>query len=161
MAEDAYVLKSGKFEIKIPKDLYYSEHNSWAELENSSIRVGVSDFFQLLLGDITFIELPSLGEFIQSSKEIGSIESIKAVLDIYSPISGKVIKINPKIQESPDIVNRSPYEQGWLLQIEPTNLSEDLERLLNAESYVEHVKRQIEEERKRRAEKEKILEETH
>jgi len=159
MAEDAYVLKSGKFEIKIPKDLHYSEHNSWAELENSSIRVGVSDFFQILLGDITFVELPSLGEFIQSSKEIGSVESIKAVLDIYSPISGKVIGINPKVQESPDIVNRSPYEQGWLLQIEPTNLGKDLERLLNAERYLEYVKSQIEEERKRRAEKEKILEE--
>ncbi|WP_458411996.1 glycine cleavage system protein GcvH [Schinkia sp. CFF1] len=125
--------------MSIPKDLRYSKEHEWAKVEGNKIRVGITDFAQHELGDIVFVELPEVGTELTANESFGSVESVKTVSELYAPVGGKVVEINSDLEDSPELVNESPYEKAWMIVIEPTDSSE-LDQLLTAEQYEELVK---------------------
>lgn len=123
----------------IPKELRYSKEHEWAKVEGDKVRVGISDFAQSELGDIVFVELPEVGTELTVNESFGSVESVKTVSELYAPISGKVVEVNSELEDSPELVNESPYEKGWMIVIEPSDISE-VDNLLTAEQYEEMIK---------------------
>lgn len=118
-----------------PENLKYLASHEWVKLEDDgTATVGISDHAQDLLGDIVFVELPEIGQQLGAEEEAAVVESVKAASDIYSPIGGKVIEINEKLIDEPDVVNNSPYEDGWFFKIQPDDI-ESLKNLLSAEEY--------------------------
>lgn len=124
--------------MSIPKELRYSKEHEWVKVENGKVTLGISEFAQAELGDIVFVELPEVGDEIQTNEPFGSVESVKTVSELYAPISGKVVEVNTELENSPEFVNESPYEKAWMVVIEPTDLSE-VEALLTAEQYEELI----------------------
>jgi len=118
-----------------PDDLKYAATHEWVRLEeDGSVTIGITDHAQDLLGDIVFVELPEEGATVSARDEISVIESVKAVSDIYAPLSGEVIAVNEDLADSPETVNSDPYGEGWLCRILPSDLAE-LDELLDAEGY--------------------------
>ena len=118
-----------------PENLKYLSSHEWVKLEDDgSVTVGISDHAQDLLGDIVFVELPEVGQELGAEEEAAVVESVKAASDIFSPIGGKVTEINEKLLDEPDLVNGSPYEDGWFFKMQPDNL-ESLNNLLSSEEY--------------------------
>lgn len=118
-----------------PDDLKYAATHEWVRLEeDGTVTIGITDHAQELLGDIVFIELPEEGAVVSAKDEMSVVESVKAASDIYAPISGEVIAINEDLTDAPETVNSSPYGDGWLCRILPSNPSE-LEELLDADTY--------------------------
>ncbi|MEM1658603.1 MAG: glycine cleavage system protein GcvH [Candidatus Jordarchaeales archaeon] len=148
MMIDVIEVASGKFIIKIPRGLLYSQHDTWVR-EASPAVIGITDYFQLLLGDILYVNLPEEGCEINTAEEIGELESVKAVMGIYSPISGRVVEVNSRIKDEPELLNQDPYGEGWLLKVEPRNFEADTANLMNAEEYAKLVEFKIREEQKR------------
>ena len=123
--------------VKFAEDRCYLETHEWAKLEGEGIVVvGISDHAQEALGDVVFVELPELGIELEAKSEVGVVESVKAASDIYSPVSGVICAINEQLEESPEIVNDSPYDQGWFFKIRASDI-EELASLLPAEKYRE------------------------
>ena len=123
--------------VKFAEDRCYLETHEWAKLEGDGIVVvGISDHAQEALGDVVFVELPELGIELEAKSEVGVVESVKAASDIYSPVSGVICAINEQLEESPEIVNDSPYDQGWFFKIRASDI-EELASLLSAEKYRE------------------------
>lgn len=124
---------------EIPDHIKYSKTHEWARLEDDgTVTIGISDHAQKLLGDIVFVELPELESEIKTGDEVGVVESVKAASDIYSPIAGEVISANETLQDEPDLINRDPYNEGWILRVRPFDEA-DLDELLSAEDYAEHI----------------------
>lgn len=121
-----------------PKELRYSEEHEWTLLEDGKVKIGITDFAQSELGDIVFVELPQVGDDIQTNEPFGSVESVKTVSELYAPISGKVVAVNSELEDSPEFVNESPYEKAWMIIVEPTDVNE-LDALLTAEQYEEMI----------------------
>lgn len=120
---------------QIPANLLYTKEHEWVEkLTDTSVRVGITDFAQDQLGDIVFVELPKAGASITGEESIGSVESVKTVSDIFSPLTGKVTKVNETLEGSPELVNSSPYGEGWMVEVEISG-PESLEGLLTAAEY--------------------------
>ena len=118
-----------------PENLKYLSSHEWVKLEDDGIvTVGISDHAQDLLGDIVFVELPEVGQELGAEEEAAVVESVKAASDIFSPIGGKVTEINEKLLDEPDLVNSSPYEDGWFFKMQPDDL-ESLKSLLSSEEY--------------------------
>jgi glycine cleavage system H protein len=117
-----------------PKDFRFSKEHEWVKVEGDKVRVGISDFAQTELGDIVFVELPEVGKKLQVNEPFGSVESVKTVSELYAPISGTIVEVNEQLADSPELVNESPYEQAWMVVIEPEDLSE-LETLMTADEY--------------------------
>ena len=117
-----------------PDDCRYLETHEWARQEGDTVRVGISDFAQDELGDIVFVELPSTGETVEQDSAFGVIESIKAVSDLYAPVSGEVTAVNDVLVDSPELVNEDPFGDGWMLQIDPADETE-LDDLLSPSAY--------------------------
>lgn len=117
-----------------PKDFHFSKEHEWVKVEGDKVRVGISDFAQSELGDIVFVELPEVGKKLQVNEPFGSVESVKTVSELYAPISGTIVEVNERLADSPELVNESPYEQAWMVIIEPEDLSE-LETLMSADEY--------------------------
>ncbi|TJY44431.1 glycine cleavage system protein GcvH [Cohnella pontilimi] len=117
--------------------LFYSEEHEWALPAGGQIvRVGITDHAQCQLGDIVFVELPEVGSTVVAGDSAGSIESVKTVSELYSPVSGKVVGVNDKLVDAPEIVNTSPYEDGWILEVEiDGSLDEALSKLLTPDQY--------------------------
>lgn len=124
--------------MNLPKDLLYSEEHEWVKKEDGKVRIGITDFAQDELGDIVFVELPEVGDDIESDEPFGSVESVKTVSELYAPLSGKVVEVNEELEDSPEFVNESPYEKAWMIVVEPSNESE-FDDLLSAEGYQEFV----------------------
>lgn len=122
----------------VPKELRYSEEHEWAKLEDGKVAIGITDFAQHELGDIVFVELPQVGDEIQTNEPFGSVESVKTVSELYAPLSGKVVEVNSALEDSPEYVNESPYEKAWMIIVEPSDVSE-LDALLTAEQYEELI----------------------
>lgn len=120
--------------MNLPKDLLYSEEHEWVKKEGEKVRIGITDFAQDELGDIVFVELPEVGDDIEADEPFGSVESVKTVSELYAPISGKVVEVNEELEDSPELVNESPYEKAWMVVIEPSNESE-MDALLSPEKY--------------------------
>ena len=120
--------------MNTPKELKYSEEHEWVKDEDGKYRIGITHFAQSELGDIVFVELPEVGDEVTADEPFGSVESVKTVSELYAPISGKVVEVNEELEDSPEFVNESPYEQAWMIVVEPSNLSE-LDALMSAEDY--------------------------
>jgi glycine cleavage system H protein len=118
-----------------PPDLKYSKEHEWVKTEtDTTVVIGITDFAQDSLGDVVFVEIPDVGADLTQFEKMGEIESVKAVSDLYSPVSGKVIERNEALIDSPELVNEGPFEQGWMLKVELSNSSE-LDSLLSVEDY--------------------------
>lgn len=121
--------------MQFPSELRYTKEHEWVKTEGEkTVRVGITDFAQSELGDIVFVELPQVGDTLTAGKPFGSVESVKTVSELYAPVSGKVVEVNQELEGSPELVNESPYEQGWMIVVEIDNPAE-LEQLLSAEEY--------------------------
>ncbi len=120
--------------MSTPKDLRYSEEHEWVKEEGGNYRIGITHFAQSELGDIVFVELPQVGDEVKADEPFGSVESVKTVSELYAPISGKVIEVNEGLEDSPEFVNESPYENAWMIVVEPSDLSE-VDALMTAEVY--------------------------
>ena len=121
----------------IPGDLKFLSSHEWARVESDgTITIGISDHAQDLLGDIVFVELPEVGQSVDAENDTAIVESVKAASDIYSPLSGEVIEVNSLLEDQPEIINSSPYEDGWFYKLTPSDLSE-LDNLLSPEDYSE------------------------
>ena len=121
----------------IPGDLKFLSSHEWARVESDgTITIGISDHAQDLLGDIVFVELPEVGQSVDAESDAAIVESVKAASDIYSPLSGEVIEVNVLLEDQPEIINSSPYEDGWIYKLTPADMSE-LDNLLSPEDYSE------------------------
>ncbi len=122
-----------------PDDLLYASSHEWArKLDDGIIEVGVSDYAQEALGDVVYVELPEVGDIVSAKDECCAVESVKAASDIYAPVSGEILEVNTALDDEPELLNDSPYENGWIFRIKANDLSE-LEDLLSAEAYISQV----------------------
>jgi glycine cleavage system H protein len=128
---------------KYPSDLLYTEDHEWARVEGKLATIGVTQFAVDQLGDVTQVELPREGEAIKAGEAFGTIESVKAVSDLFSPVTGKVAKINTPLQDSPEYVSEDPYDGGWMIQVELAN-PQELEKLMSPAAYEAFLKEQEE-----------------
>lgn len=117
-----------------PEDLKYSDEHEWLRLEGDTAVIGITHFAQDSLGDVVFVELPEVGSDVGQFEKMGEIESVKAVSDLYCPVGGKVVEVNESLNDSPELVNDSPYEEGWMIKVEVSD-SSDIDRLMNATEY--------------------------
>jgi glycine cleavage system H protein len=122
-----------------PNDLLYTEDHEWARQEGNLVTVGVSQFAVEQLGDVTQVDLPREGEVLKLHDPFGSVESVKAVSDVFTPVAGKVVKVNTTLKDSPEYVNEEPYDGGWMIQIEMSN-PEDLKKLMDSKTYEAFLK---------------------
>ena len=129
---------------KLPDDLYYHKEHFWAKVEGNVVTVGTTDFAQKLAGQVVYIELPPAGKAVEQGKPCGSMESGKWVGRIYSPVSGKVESANQDLEDTPELVNESPYEKGWMFKVNAANLQEDLKNLMQGAPLVDFIKSEME-----------------
>ncbi len=127
--------------MDIPEDLQYSKEHEWTRSEGNRMVVGITDFAQEELGDIVFIELPEVGTAVEAMVSFGVVESVKAVSDLYAPVSGTVVAANTQLEERPELVNTSPYDEGWMIVIEASN-PEELQNLLSAAAYQSYIEQE-------------------
>jgi glycine cleavage system H protein len=137
-------LKVDKWTFKVPKDLFYNENDFWARIEDNIATVGITSYLQNNLSDIIFVSLPQIGAKVEQFGEAGSFESVKAALDVISPVSGSVVEVNNELVNSPDLANSDPYGKGWFLKIGLTDFESDKENLIDAEGYFEVMKKKVE-----------------
>jgi glycine cleavage system H protein len=128
----------------LPDELYYHKEHFWAKVEGNVVTVGTTDFAQKLAGQIVYIELPSAGKAVEQGKPCGSMESGKWVGRIYSPVSGKVESVNPDLEDTPELVNESPYVKGWMFKVSAANLQEELKNLMQGPPLVDFIKSEME-----------------
>ena len=120
--------------MNVPENLLYTKDHEWLRIEGETGYVGITDFAQGELGDVVFIEIETLGETLGKEEVFGTIEAVKTVSDMFMPVGGEIIEVNPALEESPDVVNKDPYGKGWMIKIRLTDLSE-AENLMKAEDY--------------------------
>jgi glycine cleavage system H protein len=120
--------------VNIPADLKYTKEHEWVRVEGNVATIGITDYAQGELGDIVFVELPGVDDTVAQMEPFGTIEAVKAVSDLYSPVSGKVIEVNAALDDDPMVVNRDPYGEGWMVKVEVTDEAQ-LEELLDSTSY--------------------------
>ena len=123
----------------VPEGLFFTKEHEWVKIDGNLAKMGISDHAQHELGDITFIELPVLHAQCEQFKQIAIIESVKAASDVYAPLSGKISAVNNQVVDNPELVNKSPYDQGWLLVIELTEKSQ-IQNLMDTEAYKNYLK---------------------
>ena len=126
-------------ELLTPQDVRYTSDHEWARLDGEIIRIGVTDYAQDQLGDIVFVEVPEPGKILKKGEECGTLESVKAVAEVYMPVSGEIIGVNTALEESPGLINTGPYTDGWLADVKPSNLSE-MDGLMTHDAYLEMLK---------------------
>ena len=120
--------------MKFPTNVKYTSEHEWIRLEGEEGYVGITDYAQDQLGDIVFVDVPTEGETLDKGETFGSIEVVKTVSDLFIPIGGEVLEVNPALEEHPELVNKDPYGEGWLIRIKPANVAE-MDELLDAEAY--------------------------
>ena len=124
--------------MNIPDNLKYTKDHEWLKIEGDEAYIGITDFAQGELGDIVFVEIETEGEQLAKEEVFGTIEAVKTVSDLYMPISGEVLEVNSKLEDTPEIINQDPYGDGWLIKIKIENASE-VEALLDAAAYKEQI----------------------
>lgn len=120
--------------MELPKDYRYSKEHEWVKEEGDKLRIGITEFAQSELGDVVFAELPEVGDEVEAEEPFGSVESVKTVSELYAPVSGKVVEVNDELEDSPELVNESPYDKAWMIVIEPADKS-GLDELMDADGY--------------------------
>jgi glycine cleavage system H protein len=126
-------------ELSLPDGLRYANDHEWAKPENDKMTIGISDYAQDQLGDIVFVELPQIGATFGKGDQFGTVESVKAVAELYMPLGGEVLSVNKTLEESPELLNKAPYNEGWIIQVKPSDLSE-LNALMTKEAYLQMLK---------------------
>ena len=126
-------------EFDLPDDVRFTENHEWARTEDDDVRVGISDYAQDQLGDIVFVELPQVGSTYDKGQEFGTVESVKAVAELYMPIGGEVLATNTALEDSPELVNKNPYSDGWMIRIKASDPAE-LDTLMAKGAYLELLK---------------------
>jgi glycine cleavage system H protein len=126
-------------ELEVPENLRYAKDHEWAGQADGKVRVGISDYAQDQLGDIVFVELPQVNKSISKGEQFGTVESVKAVAELFMPIAGLVLAVNKVLEESPELVNKDPYKEGWMIEINPSDPSE-METLMTKETYLQMLK---------------------
>lgn len=119
-----------------PQDLYYAKTHEWLRIDDNIATVGITDFAQNQLSDLTFVELPEISRDVEAGDEVAVLESVKAASDIYAPIAGEIVEVNEALEDAPELINNSPYDEGWLFKIRFIK-EEDVDELLSAEEYDE------------------------
>ncbi len=138
-----------KFIFKVAPDRYYNDEGVWAKPEGTLVRIGLSDFLQQRSGDVAFAEVKPEGTALAFGDEVAVIETIKVNISLSSPVSGKIVEVNPDMEAAPEAINQDPYEKGWLALIEAENWKADLPRLLEASAYFSRMKIEAEQEVKK------------
>ena len=130
-----------KGEYQVPAEFYYTKEHEWVHVEGDKCRVGVTDYAQDSLHEIVYVDLPKVGIKVSPMQSLGTVESVKAVADVYSPVAGLVTEVNSELSDAPELVNKSPYEKGWITIIRPDDLKKDLPSLMKPEAYRDLVKK--------------------
>ncbi len=123
----------------VPSELKYSKEHEWVKVEGSTAIVGITDYAQNSLHEITYVEINEAGTVLDANQECGLVESMKASSDIFSPLAGEIIDVNAKLEDAPELVNESPYGEGWMFKLKPSNLEKDLAALMDANTYKEYI----------------------
>jgi glycine cleavage system H protein len=149
LSEDAYELKVDKWTFKVYKDRFYNENDCWAKIEGDIATVGITDFLQNAVSDIIFVEGAKVGTKVNQFDEVASFESVKALLDVISPVSGTITETNSTLESQPELANKDPYFKAWFVKIKSEDFDADKENLLGPEGYFEVLKRKVEEEQRK------------
>jgi glycine cleavage system H protein len=120
--------------MNFPESLKYTKDHEWVRIDGNVGTIGITEYAQGELGDIVFVELPSIGKSVEAGQTFGTVEAVKAVSDLYSPITGDVKEVNKEIQDSPELVNKEPYERGWMIKVTLTK-PDEVKNLLDVEAY--------------------------
>jgi glycine cleavage system H protein len=128
-------------ELQLPDDVRYTEDHEWARTEGEKTKAGISDYAQDQLGDIVYVELPQTGDSFDKGQEFGTVESVKAVAELYMPIGGTILSVNSALEKSPELVNKDPYGDGWMIEIEPSDPAQ-FDALMKKGVYLETLKGQ-------------------
>jgi len=123
-------------EFNAPDGLYYTKEHEWVKVEDGKCRVGITDYAQQSLHEVVYVDLPNLGKSIKQGETFGTVESVKAVSELYAPVSGDILERNEKLVNSPELVNQEPYGAGWIVVVKPSRADDDLKALINAQEYV-------------------------
>jgi glycine cleavage system H protein len=124
-----------------PEDYLYSKDHEWISVQENIGTIGITDYAQHELGDVVYVDLPEVGDTFESNEPFGSVESVKAVSEVFCPIAGEVIEVNAKLEETPELINQSPHQQAWMIKVRISN-PEELKELLSAEEYEEYLQEQ-------------------
>jgi len=126
-------------ELNFPEDVRYSESHEWVKVTGDTAKLGITDYAQDQLGDIVFVELPDVGESFEKGAEYGTVESVKAVSELYMPVSGEIVAINEALEDAPELVNNTPFSDGWMIEIKLDDSSE-LDALMDKDAYLSTLK---------------------
>ena len=126
-------------ELNLPEDVRYTKDHEWARKNGDNVTIGITDFAQDQLGDIVFVELPEPGDSFAAGDEFGTVESVKAVSELYMPLDGEVVAINDALEDAPELVNNAPYDKGWMLEVKPSAPGE-FDQLMDRAAYLEMLK---------------------
>jgi len=130
-------MRTGEYEI--PEGLYYTKEHEWVKVENGKCRIGITDYAQKTLHEIVYVDLPSISKVLTQNASFGTVESVKAVSEVYSPVSGEVVERNEKLINMPELVNQDPYGAGWIVVVKPSRLDDELGTLLTDSDYVKFL----------------------
>lgn len=126
-------------ELQFAEDVRYADDHEWARDEGDKVRIGVDDYAQDQLGDIVFVELPQVGDSFSKGDEFGTVESVKAVAELFMPVGGEILAVNGELEEAPELVNKDPYQGGWMIEIKPADPAE-MESLMTKDAYIDMLK---------------------
>ena len=126
-------------DVTLPDDIRYAESHEWAKTEGDNVKVGISDYAQDQLGDIVFVEMPEVGETFDKGAEFGTVESVKAVSELYMPVGGEIVAVNSALEDAPELINNTPYSEGWMIAVKADNPAE-LDSLMAKDAYLTSLK---------------------
>jgi glycine cleavage system H protein len=126
-------------DYEVPDDLHYSKEHEWVKIDGKTAAIGITDYAQQSLHEVVYVDTPKVDSQIEQSQSIGSVESVKSVSDIYTPVGGKIIEINEELAENPELVNQDPYGKGWIAKIRLVDFDKDREKLLTATQYADYI----------------------
>jgi glycine cleavage system H protein len=125
-------------DLNFPDDIRYTQSHEWAKPAGDTVKIGITDYAQDQLGDIVFVEMSEAGESFAKGDEFGTVESVKAVSELYMPIGGEIVAVNPSLDDAPELVNNTPYSEGWMIEVKPDDPAE-LESLMTKAAYVDSL----------------------
>ncbi|MEX1298197.1 MAG: glycine cleavage system protein GcvH [Desulfotignum sp.] len=126
-------------ELNLPEDVKYTKDHEWAKADGDSVTIGINDYAQDQLGEIVFVEMPAVGDSFSAEEEFGSVESVKAVSEMYMPISGEIVAVNEELEDAPEKVNEDCYQSGWIIKVKASDPSE-MDALMDKTAYLEMLK---------------------
>jgi glycine cleavage system H protein len=124
-----------------PEDYSYTKDHEWVKVEGANAVIGITDYAQHELGDVVYVDMPAVGDSFEANEPFGSVESVKAVSEIFCPLSGEVVEVNPKLQDSPELINKSPHEQAWMIKLRMMK-PDEIHKLMSADEYEEYIQEQ-------------------